>query len=419
MESLLYTIKKFIPRNLFKALQPAYHYAFALLGAILYRFPSRKLIVIAVTGTKGKTSTIELINAILEEAGYTTALSSTLRFKIGSESENNTYKMTLPGRFFLQKFLRKAVNAHCQYAIVELTSEGAKQFRHKFVALDALVFTNITPEHIESHGSFENYLDAKLSIARALARSSKKRKVLVVNADDTQGEKFLNVNVPEKYPYSLRNAEPYSLKKEGVELSIDGTHMTSKLSGEFNIYNILAAATLSKSQGVGVDTIKRAVEEFSGIPGRVERIDEGQDFTVVVDYAHTADSLEKVYDVFTHSRNICVLGGTGGGRDKWKRPEMGAIASRYCSHIVLTNEDPYDEDPFQIIAEIAQGITQPVYETIIDRRGAIAAALKLARTGDTVLITGKGTDAYIMGPNNTKLPWSDAAVAREELKKLK
>jgi len=418
MESLLYAIKKIIPRGLFKTLQPAYHYAFALLGAILYRFPSRKLIVVAVTGTKGKTSTIELINAMLEEAGYTTALSSTLRFKIGGESENNTYKMTLPGRFFLQKFLRKAVHAGCQYAIVELTSEGAKQFRHTFVSLDALVFTNLTPEHIESHGSFENYLAAKLSIAKSLARSHKKRKIVVANADDAQGEKFLQVNVSEKYPYSLRDAEPYSVKKTGVELTIDTTRMTSKLSGEFNVYNIVAAATYAKSQGVGVDTIQRAVEKFSGIPGRMERVDEGQDFTVVVDYAHTADSLEKVYDVFQHSRNICVLGGTGGGRDKWKRPEMGAVASQHCSHIILTNEDPYDEDPLQIILEIAQGITRPIHETILDRREAIRAALKLARTGDTVLITGKGTDPYIMGPNNTKLPWSDAKVAREELKNL-
>ncbi|MCR4330567.1 MAG: UDP-N-acetylmuramoyl-L-alanyl-D-glutamate--2,6-diaminopimelate ligase [Patescibacteria group bacterium] len=418
MDSFLYTIKKFIPRGLFAALQPAYHYTLALLGAILWRFPSRKLTVVAVTGTKGKTSTIELISAILEEAGYTTALSSTLRFKIGNESENNTYKMTLPGRFFLQKFLRRAVAARCQYAIVELTSEGAKQFRHKFVALDALVFTNLTPEHIESHGSFENYLDAKLSIARALAHSSKKRKVVVANADDAQGEKFLNVGASEKYPYSLHEVEPYSVKKEGVELTIDGTHMTSKLSGEFNIYNILAAATLAKSQGVGVDAIKRAVEKFSGIPGRMERVDEGQDFTVVIDYAHTADSLEKVYEVFAHSRSICVLGSTGGGRDKWKRPEMGTVASRHCSHIILTNEDPYDEDPLQIIEEIAQGITRPIHETIINRREAIKTALQSARTGDTVLITGKGTDPYIMGPNNTKLAWSDAGVAREELKNI-
>ena len=140
------------------------------------------------------------------------------------------------------------------------------------------------------------------------------------------------------------------------------------------LQHISGTATLSKSQGVGVDTIKRAVEKFSGIPGRVERIDEGQDFTVVVDYAHTADSLEKVCMMFSHTRATSAYWAAPAGRDKWKRPEMGAIASRYCSHIVLTNEDPYDEDPFQIIAEIAQGITQPVYETIIDRRGAIAYA---------------------------------------------
>jgi len=418
LNTVLYYIKKLIPKKLFAALQPAYHYTLALCAALYYRFPSRKIIVIAVTGTKGKTSTIELINAMLQEAGYTTALSSTLRFKIGDESENNTYKMTLPGRFFLQKFLRRAVQANCQYAIVELTSEGAKQFRHKFVALDALVFTNLAPEHIEAHGSFENYLGAKLSLARALARSPKKRTVLVANADDEHGKKFLAIKTDETYPYSLADADPYSLKKEGVELTIDGISMASQLSGEFNIYNIVAAATLAKSHGVGVETIKRAVEKFSGIPGRMEYVDEGQDFTVVVDYAHTPDSLEKVYDVFQNARKICVLGGTGGGRDTWKRPEMGKVASRHCSHIILTNEDPYDEDPFRIIEEVAEGIARPICETIIDRREAIAKAFALARTGDAILITGKGTDPYIMGPNNTKLPWSDTRVAREELNNL-
>ena len=163
---MLGIIKKIIPKPIFQFLQPIYHYSLAVLGALIYDFPSKKLIVVGVTGTKGKTTTTELVNAILEEASYKTALASTLRFKIGEKEERNFFKMTMPGRFFMQKFLREAVKANCSHAVIEMTSEGAKQFRHKFISLDALIFTNLAPEHIESHGSYENYVQAKLNIAR-------------------------------------------------------------------------------------------------------------------------------------------------------------------------------------------------------------------------------------------------------------
>jgi len=415
LDTILRIIRKAIPRRLFSFAQPFYHYALALLGALIYRFPSKNIFIIAITGTKGKTSTVELVNAMLEEAGYTTALSSTLRFKVGAESENNVYKMTLPGRFFLQKFLRGAVNAKCQYAIIELTSEGARLYRHRFVSLDALIFTNIAPEHIESHGSFENYLSAKLSIAEALASSKKPRRMIIANADDSHGKDFLQAQVPEKYPFRLSDAEPFELKKRSLSITLDNTHIESPLSGTFNIYNILAASTFAKQVGVSVETIKKALEKFKGIPGRMEYVDEGQDFTVVVDYAHTPDSLEKVYETFQEAQKICVLGGTGGGRDRWKRKEMGIIANAHCSHIILTDEDPYDENPYTIIDDILEGIDSPIVETIIDREEAIAKALGMAKTGDAVLITGKGTDPYIMGPSGSRTPWSDVRVVKNKL----
>jgi UDP-N-acetylmuramoyl-L-alanyl-D-glutamate--2,6-diaminopimelate ligase len=418
INSILHKIKKLIPKRLFTVLQPTYHYLLSLLGAILYRFPGRKVFIIGITGTKGKTSTAEIINAILEEARFKTALAGTLRFKIGENSEDNNYKMTMPGRFFIQRFLRKAVKAKCDYVILEMTSEGVKQFRHKFIGLNSLVFTNLSPEHIESHGSYEKYLAAKLQIAKSLEQSKKKRKVIVVNTDDKEGSKFLKTDVDEKITYSLKDAEPFSLKKEGCSLTVDKIKIDSFLSGQFNVYNILAAIAFVKSQSIGIQTIKTAIENFKGIRGRVERINEGQDFTVIVDYAHTADSLEKLYETFQNSKRICVLGGTGGGRDQWKRKEMGLIASKHCSNIILTNEDPYDENPKKIVEDIADGIKKPIYEIIMDRREAIQKALKLASTGDTVLITGKGTDSYIMGPNNTKLEWDDAQITREELLKI-
>ncbi|HUD04016.1 MAG TPA: UDP-N-acetylmuramyl-tripeptide synthetase [Candidatus Paceibacterota bacterium] len=418
LDDTLLGIKKKLPNNFFKKLQPAYHYMMAFLSALYYRFPSRKIIVVAVTGTKGKTSVTEIVSSMLEEVGFKTAVSNTIRFKIGDDSKENLYKMSMPGRFFIQRFLRKAVRAKCDYAIVEATSQGAVLYRHKFIELDALIFTNLAPEHIESHGSYEQYVEAKLSIARALAHSKKKRKILVANTDDKEAHKFLAMNVSEKKPYRLTDANPYKVYDEGLDFTFRGTKIHSPLSGVFNIMNILGAATFAETQNVDVKTIKKAVEKFSGIPGRVERIHEGQDFEVVVDYAHTPDSLQKLYDVFQNRRRICVLGNTGGGRDVWKRDEMAKIAERECDEIILTNEDPYDDNPKKILEDMAVAIPESQPYIIMDRREAIAKALTLAKEGDAVLITGKGTDPYIMGANGSRIPWSDAKVAREELRKI-
>lgn len=418
LERVLRFTEKLIPKKLYSFFQPVYHFTLSLLAALVYMFPSRKLIVVAVTGTKGKTSTIELLNAMLEEKGYRTALLSTLRLKVADESRRNLYKMTVPGRFVLQKFLREAVRKKCQYVILEMTSQAVLQHRQRFISLDALIFTNLSPEHIESHGSYEAYVEAKLKIGKVLAKSKKKRRILVVNSDDKEGIKFLKLKIPEKYEYILKDAEPFEIKREGLDLTIDGVRMISHLSGKFNLYNILAAVTYAKTQSISPEVIKKSLEEFKGIKGRVEKIDEGQDFTVIVDYAHTADSLEKLYDVFQHSKRICVLGNTGGGRDRWKRKVMAKVAEKHCSYIVLTDEDPYNENPREIVEEMAETIKRPIYKIIMDRREAIKNAFKRAKTGDTVLITGKGSDPYIMGPNGTKTPWSDARVAREELRKL-
>jgi UDP-N-acetylmuramoyl-L-alanyl-D-glutamate--2,6-diaminopimelate ligase len=415
METILKIGRKIIPGKIFRALQPVYHFLLALSGAVYYKFPSRKIFVVGVTGTKGKTTVTELINQILNEAGYKTALLNTIRFKIGEKEERNLFKMTMPGRFFIQRFLANAVNAKCKYAVIEMTSEGVKQFRHKFIALDALVFTNIAPEHIESHGSFQNYLNAKLEIAKMLESSPKKNKIIIANTDDEYTDKFLDIKVQNKIPFSLKNAEPYMFSEKFTEISFDRLKIHSKLVGEFNIYNTLSAMFFAKSQNIDTVTIRNAIEKFIGTKGRVERIEQGQNFTVIVDYAHTKESLEALYKAFDKSDKICVLGNTGGGRDKWKRPEMGKIADTYCKHIILTNEDPYDEDPLKIIKEVANGITKQHSEIIIDRRKAIRKALTLAQKNDIVLITGKGTDPYIMEAKGNKMPWSDAEVAREEL----
>lgn len=418
LESILRHTRRAVPPRAFSFFQPAYHWLMALAAAIWYRFPSRKIRVIGVTGTKGKSSTVEIINAIFEEAGYKTALSNTIRFKVGDISSENLYKMSMPGRFFMQKLLRKAVRQGCQFAFIEMTSQGSILSRHRFIDLDALVFTNISPEHIEAHGSYEKYVEAKLSIARALAQSSKHGRAIIANADDPEHGRFIDCSADRKITFGLRDLEPFEIKKEGLGLTIGGRRVDSRLSGKFNLYNIAAAAAAARSQGVSDDEIVRAIERFDGIPGRVERIEAGQDFTVVVDYAHTPDSLEKLYQVFQSSKSICVLGGTGGGRDTWKRREMGRIADTYCDEIILTDEDPYDEDPGKIVADVAAGISSQEPRVIMDRRAAIREAVSRATTGDSVLITGKGTDPFIMGPNGSRTPWNDARVAHEEITSL-
>ncbi len=417
LENILRFIRNIIPDKVFFFLQPFYHWTLSLCAAIWYRFPSRHIKVIAVTGTKGKSSTTEILNAILEEAGYKTGLSNTIRFKVDEISSENLFKMSMPGRIFLQRLLRRAVQHGCQYFILEMTSQGALLHRHKFIDLDAFVLTNISPEHVEAHGSYEKYIEAKVNIARGLGKSMKKDRVMIANIDDKEAHRFLACKSDRQITYSLHDVEPYLVKNEGIQFTLADRTVNSPLSGLFNIYNTLAALTAARSQGITDEVIVRAIEKFYGIPGRVQKIEAGQDFQVIVDYAHTPDSLEKLYHVFQTSRNICVLGGTGGGRDNWKRPEMGRIADTYCDEIILTDEDPYDEDPRKIVDEVASGIKTQKPTIIMDRRLAIREAIKRAKTGDVVLISGKGTDPYIMGARGSKIPWSDANIAREEILK--
>jgi len=423
MDDLLYYAKRLIPTGLFKMVQPLYHYLFAIIGAVYYRFPSKEITVIGVTGTKGKSTTVELINAIFEADGKRTAVAGTIRFKIGEKSERNMYKMTMPGRFFIHKFLREAVNSGCDVAIIEMTSQGVLQYRHKFVHLDALVFTNISPEHIESHGSYEKYISAKLELAHALEESQKRPRYMIANKDDENGLKFLESHVEYALPYGLSDLELHTLNKEDISLVMNGSTLRVPLIGLFNVYNALAAITCAHALGVPQKTIYNALTNLPPIKGRVERFKSPKGaerkVTAVVDYAHTPDSLEKLYLAFEKEKKVCVLGNTGGGRDTWKRPEMGRIASEYCDRVILTNEDPYDEDPRKIIEDMVRGIEDESKLTIImDRRKAIRTALEDAKNGSMVIISGKGTDPYIMGPHNTKTPWSDAKVVQQEMSSL-
>ncbi|QQG45903.1 MAG: UDP-N-acetylmuramoyl-L-alanyl-D-glutamate--2,6-diaminopimelate ligase [Candidatus Niyogibacteria bacterium] len=405
--------KKIIPAPIFNFLQPFYHRLFSALAVIFYGRPSRKMVVIGVTGTNGKTSAVEFIFQILREADIKAASVSSLYFRIGDEMEKNMLKMTMPGKFFLQKFLRRALNSAATHAVLEITSEGVKQFRHKNIDWDILVLTNITPEHIESHGSFEKYRAAKEKVFAGLSKTFRKPdtpKTIIVNIDDPSAEHFLKYDADKKITYSKNDAP----KNE-------------KLLGEFNLYNLAAAVKTAEVLGIPAEVIKRAAEKIEGVPGRMEFI-QHEPFAVIVDYAHTPDALRKVYEAVknyklqaTSYKLICVLGSAGGGRDKWKRPEMGKIAAEFCDEIILTNEDPYDENPAAILEEIAAGFSQirnPKSEIrkILDRREAIERVISDAKEGNVVIITGKGAEPWMMGPNGQKIPWDDREIAREALR---
>lgn len=394
-------------KNLIKRIIPEfvlnfYHFILAFLGAVFHGFPSRKIRVIGITGTNGKTTTSEILAQILEKAGFRIALSNSIRFKIDKEEQKNTLRMTMPGRFFLQRFLWKAQKRGCQFAILEVTSEGIKQFRHCFINFKVAVFTNLSPEHIEAHGSFEKYREAKLKLFRAT------KEIHVINCEDREASYFLKIPAKKKVTFG----------KEKGDFNLKNVNFTLQIKGEFNLYNALAAYATAKTLGVPEKIIKETIENFKGVPGRMEEVISWP-FRVIVDYAFTPNALEKVYQTLKtqgSKRLICVLGACGGGRDKWKRPVLGEIAAKYCDEIIVTNEDPYDEDPWEIIEQVAKGAKDKA-KKILDRREAIREALKLAKKEDILVITGKGCEPSII-EKGKKIPWDDRKVAREEFEKL-
>ncbi|MDP2910223.1 MAG: UDP-N-acetylmuramoyl-L-alanyl-D-glutamate--2,6-diaminopimelate ligase [bacterium] len=381
-------IKKIIP----KFLLSFYHYCLALIGAFFYGFPSKKLVVIGVTGTSGKSTVVEFSALILETAGFKVASLSSLKFKIKDKEWENKLKMTMPGRMKIQRFFNQAVKAGCECAVLEVTSEGIKQFRHKFIDFKVAVFTNLSLEHIESHGGFEKYRAAKGKFFRAA------KKIHIINKDDENSDYFWKIPAEKKIGYSLKE--------------IDFLPKDFKLLGRFNLYNALAAIKVGLSQGVSLEICQKALEKIKQIPGRMEIVVK-EPFKVIVDYAHTPAALEQVYKTLKDRPMICVLGSCGGGRDKWKRPVMGKIASRYCDQVIITNEDPYDENPVEIINQVV-GDTKA--EKILDRREAIKKALESAMPGDIVIITGKGSEPWMCVKNNKKIPWSDKKIILDLLK---
>lgn len=399
----------------------------------------KKITVIGVTGTKGKSTTCNILWHFIEKTGYKCGMTSTANFRIHKKEWVNKYKMTMLGRFKLQKLLKEMVVAGCQYAVVETSSEGIKQWRHLGINYDIAIFLNLSPEHIESHGSFENYKLAKAELFRRLKEgNSKKEKVIIVNKDDKEADFFLEFEADKKTTYGINESADimaYNVEanKEGITWKIKDIEFKLRQLGKFNVYNALPAVALGKYLDLSLVDISKNLASFSGMPGRMEEIDEGQNFKVIVDYAYEPKCLEevlknikKLYIKEDLGNNIIAVSGpTGGGRDSWRRPVMAEILGKYCKYSIITTDDPYDDDPDKIADEMIEGFVKKDkikdldYFKIIDRREAIKKALHLANPQDVVLLAGKGSDPVMAVQNGKSIPWDDRKVVSELLKEVK
>ena len=400
-----------------------------VLAVLMYSSPKRKIRIIGVAGTKGKTTTTNMIVRVLEEGGYKVAMLSTANFQIGEKKWLNDRKLTSTTSFYLQKFLKKAVKEKCDYAIVEISSHGLVQFRHWGVKYKTVVLTNMMSDHLDYHKTYENYKNSHNALI------TKDLENIIINYDDEDLRSFLNFEGPKKYVFSLKDykeienaklikAEDIISKKGGLEFAIktDKGKMPVQLPliGEFNIYNSLAATAVGLAENIKPLAIKKALESIKNIPGRLEKIQEGQDFEIIVDYAHSPDSLKKVYEAVkptVQKRMIAVLGGTG-DRDKTYRAKGGELADKYADIVIITNEDPYSEDLEEIIDQVVVGvknkITEKTFFRISDRKEAIQKAINIAQKDDLVIITGKGAEQFMIC-GEEKIPWDDREITREAL----
>ncbi len=407
-----------------------YHKLIAIIACVIYRFPAHKLKIIAITGTKGKTTSAYLIYKTLNTLGFKTGLISTIAFSTDGQNKIiNDKHMTMPGRFFVQGMLRKMYLNGCKYVVLEATSEGIKQSRHTCLKPHIAVFTNLSPEHLPSHNnSFDEYKKTKGKLFKNLPKNS----LSLVNSDDENASYFLSLGENKKQTFSIDKDSDFRAKNiqeelDSVKFDFQDTTFNLNLIGRFNVYNALVAIAVAKYLGASTTNIANALLQIKGVPGRMEEIKDNQDFRVFIDYAHEELSMRSALQasrVLAGGNSVIVLlGAEGGGRDKSKRSKMARVATELADYIVVSNVDPYDENPQNIIKDITQKAEEYGAESgknlfaIEDRREGIKKALELADTGDIVLITGKGVETTMEIAGKT-IPWSDKTITKELLKEI-
>ncbi len=422
-------IRRALPSGMTRLLEEGYRKGRAHLISARYSHPARHLRVIAVTGTNGKTTTVNYLNEILKEAGYATAMFSTAVIEVAGERKLNDYNATVPSVSKIQQFFRKAKRANVDFVVMEFPSHAIHQHKLWGVPVEMAIMTNLTQDHLDYHKTMDAYAEVK---GRLFAMNPK---YIVLNRDDEWFDYFNKFPASgQKITYGQHDdaeahIDHFKLYRKGSEANITIDHQTklelaTALPGEFNVYNMTAAAAAAYLLGVKLQAIVEGTANLEAVPGRFERIEEGQNYDIIVDYAHTPDGLEKVLTAakaITKNRVLLVFGATG-DRDKGKRPIMGEIAARLADRIFLTDEESYNEDPKAIRDAVYEGIEKAKAEIkateIPDRRDAIEKALQVATKGDTVLITGMGHEVYRI-VNGERIPWNDATVVRELLAKDK
>jgi len=441
-QTMKYLLKKILGRAFAPDtfLYNTYHKGRGVLASTLSGFPSQKLIVIGVTGTNGKTTTCNMLANILAVSGAKVGLATTVNFWIGDKRWVNESKMTTLSPFALQKLLRRMVNAKCKYAVIETSSHALNQHRTWGIFYDVAVFTNLTQDHFDYHRTFEEYRDAKAKLFRELYASPRQSgvpKIMVLNFDDPTSSYLAKYPSDHTFYYTIERELPLetresSLSATAIQLSPTGSSFEMRtptgtlpvrlhLPGTFNIQNALAAASAAFALGVPTPIIKQGLESVTSVPGRMDRIKVGQPFTVICDYAHTPDGFEKVFSAvreFSPKKLIAVFG-SAGDRDKTKRPVLGKIASNFADTIILTEEDPGNEDPMDIINQIRPGIPPEKFHEdenlyiIVDRKAAVRFALEQAQPDDTVLFLALGAQT-MMATRTGLIPYDE----REYIKSL-
>ncbi|MEY4705779.1 MAG: UDP-N-acetylmuramoyl-L-alanyl-D-glutamate--2,6-diaminopimelate ligase [Nitrospirota bacterium] len=408
--------------------------ALGLLGSRFYGDPSAHLKMIGVTGTNGKTTTTYLCKSLLEGIGRRVGLIGTVGYQIGEETVPASH--TTPGALDLQALLAKMVEVGLNATVMEVSSHALALDRTSGCEYDVAVFTNLTQDHLDFHRTMDEYFEAKLKLFTGLAGGQKTGKRAIVNLDDPRGSAIRAACPVPVWSYAIQNQA--DLKAEGVRLLLAGTAFTaatpagsftveSQLVGEHNVYNLLGAIGVALHDGATIDQIREATAQIANVPGRFERVSSGQDFTVVVDYAHTEDALVRLLTAAqaVKTGRIITVFGCGGDRDRGKRPKMGRAAVEYSDVVVLTSDNPRTEDPMAILREAEVGVRDALthrshvqYCLVPDRREAIGAAIREAHRGDMVLIAGKGHEDYqIIGTK--KFHFDDREVAREAIQQLR
>jgi UDP-N-acetylmuramoyl-L-alanyl-D-glutamate--2,6-diaminopimelate ligase len=400
--------------------------ALAALSARICNYPTRRISLAGVTGTKGKSTTTYLIQSILNRAGKKAGVIGTLGARIDGEEIHTEH--TTPESADLQRLFAEMVDRGVDAASMEVSSHGLYQHRTDYCEFDCGVFTNLTRDHLDFHRTLEAYLESKLIMFRDYPRQSKKKFTAVVNVDDPAAEKVVAVTAGDVVTYGIE--KPADLSAKDIQVSPTGVSYTLisggeeegvnlAIGGRFNVYNSLAAAGAAIVLGVDLSTAAHGLAAAPGVPGRFERVDCGQDFAVIVDYAHTPDSLQSVLETarsLTRARVIAVFG-CGGNRDKGKRPIMGKIAADIADFVVVTSDNPRKEEPRSIIDEILAGINPSNNGKVtveVDRRQAIHKAIEMAQPHDIVLIAGKGHEDYQIFADET-IHFDDREVVREIL----